>query len=45
MSSVENLIVETLRKIQAEQAAAKERDVLIIQRLGQIETGIARIAR
>lgn len=45
MSNIENLILEHLKKIQAEQAAARERDQEIFQRLGQIETGIARIAR
>lgn len=43
--NIENLILEHLKKIQAEQTAARERDAEIMSRLGQIETGIARIAR
>lgn len=43
--NVENLILEHLKKIQAEQAAARERDAEIMTRLATIETGIARIAR
>lgn len=40
---IENLILEHLKKIQAEQAASRERDSEIMARLGQIESGIARI--
>ena len=43
--TIENLILEHLKKIQAEQASARERDAEIMSRLAQIETGIARIAR
>lgn len=43
--NVENLILEHLKKIQAEQSAARERDTEIMSRLAHIETGIARIAR
>jgi len=43
--NVENLILEHLKKIQAEQAAAKERDGEILMRLSSIESGIARISR
>lgn len=42
---IDNLILEHLKKIQAEQAAAKERDQDIFSRLALIESGIARIAR
>ena len=45
MSNVENLILEHLKKIQAEQSAARERDAEIMSRLGTIENGIARISR
>lgn len=45
MSSVENLILEQLKKIQGEQAAARERDAEIMGRLGAIESGIARVSR
>lgn len=43
--NIENLILEHLKKIQAEQAASRERDQEIMTRLGMIESGIARIAR
>lgn len=43
--NVENLILEHLKKIQAEQGAARERDAQIMARLSMIESGIARIAR
>lgn len=42
---VESLLLEHLKKIQAEQASSRERDREIITRLGQIETSIARIGR
>lgn len=42
---IENLILEHLKKIQAEQAASRERDQEIMTRLGMIESGIARITR
>jgi predicted nuclease with TOPRIM domain len=45
MENVDNLILEHLKKIQAEQAAARERDTEIMSRLSNIETGIARISR
>jgi len=45
MSNVDNLILEHLKKIQAEQLAARERDAEIVSRLSSIESGIARIAR
>jgi hypothetical protein len=41
--NIENLILEHLKKIQAEQAASRERDSEIMARLGQLESGIARI--
>jgi AraC-like DNA-binding protein len=43
--NIENLILEHLKKIQAEQAASRERDQEIMTRLGMIESGIARITR
>jgi hypothetical protein len=43
--NIENLLLEHLKKIQAELAAARERDAEVMTRLGHIETGIARIAR
>lgn len=43
--NVENLILEHLKKIQAEQSAARDRDAEIMARLSSIESGIARIAR
>lgn len=45
MSNIENLILEHLKKIQAEQSAARERDSEIVQRLSLIESGLARITR
>ena len=42
---IDNLILEHLKKIQAEQSAARERDQEIMSRLANIETGLARIAR
>lgn len=43
--NIENLILEHLKKIQAEQAAARDRDAEILLRLSSIETGLARISR
>jgi len=43
--NVENLILEHLKKIQAEQSASRERDGQIMSRLGMIETGLARLSR
>ena len=45
MENVENLMLEHLKKIQAEQSAAWERDQEIISRLSHIESGLARITR
>lgn len=45
MENVENLMLENLKKIQAEQSAARERDQEIISRLSHIESGLARITR
>jgi len=45
MSNVDNIILEHLKKIQAEQTAARERDQEIITRLSHIESGLARITR
>ena len=39
--NVDNLILEHLKKIQAEQGATRERDREMLQRLGQIETKLA----
>ena len=43
--NVENLLFEHLKKIQGEQSAARERDREMLNRLGQIESSIARIGR
>jgi hypothetical protein len=43
--SVENLVLEHLKKIQVEQSAARERDQEILARLSHIESGLARITR
>ena len=45
MENTENLILEHLKKIQAELAESRERDREIMSRLSHIETGIARITR
>ncbi len=42
---IDNLILEHLKKIQAEQAASRERDAEIMGRLANIESGLARITR
>ena len=43
--NVENLLLEHMKKIQAEQSASRIRDAEILSRLSHIETGIARLAR
>ena len=43
--NIDNLILEHLKKIQAEQAATRERDHEIMSRLANIESGLARITR
>lgn len=43
--NVENLLLEHLKKIQAEQSASREHDREVMTRLAQIETMIARIGR
>ena len=40
IENIENLILEHLKKIQAEQAVARERDAEILARLSSIETGL-----
>ena len=45
MENVDNLVIEHLKRIQAEQSSARERDAEILRRLSQIELGVARIAR
>lgn len=45
MSEMDNLVLEHLKRIQAEQAAARERDQEILSRLSHVESGLARIAR
>ncbi len=42
---IDNLMLEHLKRIQAEQSASRERDRELLTRLGQIETSIARIGR
>lgn len=43
--NIENLMLEHLKRIQAEQSAARERDTEILSRLSHIESGLARITR
>ncbi len=43
--TVENLMLELLKKIQTEQSASRERDAEILSRLAHIETSVARLAR
>jgi hypothetical protein len=43
--TVNNLMLEHLKKIQAEQSASRERDAEMLSRLAHIETSIARLAR
>lgn len=43
--NVENLLLEHLKRMQAELAAARERDAEILARLGRIEMAVARVAR
>jgi adenylosuccinate lyase len=43
--TVDNLVLEHLKKIQAEQSASRDRDSDILSRLAHIETSIARLAR
>lgn len=40
-----NLVLEQLKRIQAEQAASRERDQESLSRLAQIEIDLARLAR
>jgi Trk K+ transport system NAD-binding subunit len=42
---IENLVLEHLKKIQAEQTAARARDREMMTRLSQIESAVARIGR
>ena len=42
---IDNLMLEHLKKIQAEQSASRERDREMLSRLGQMESMIARIGR
>lgn len=43
--TLDNIVLEHLKKIQLEQAAAEERDSEILSRLSNIESGLARISR
>ena len=43
--ALDNLVLEHLKKIQAEQSASRERDSEILSRLAHIETSVARLAR
>lgn len=45
MQNIDNLILEHLKRIQAEQAASRERDAEILGRLAQIEVALAHVAR
>lgn len=43
--NIDNIILETLKKIQAEQSASRDRDAEILSRLSHIESGLARVTR
>jgi hypothetical protein len=43
--TVDNLMLEHLKKIQTEQSASRERDAEMLSRLAHIETSVARLAR
>jgi hypothetical protein len=43
--NIENLIFETLKKIQAELTASREREAEILSRLSRTELAVARVAR
>ena len=43
--NIDNLILEHLKRIQAEQGNARERDQEILNRLSLIESGLARVTR
>lgn len=43
--NIENIILETLKKIQAEQSSSRDRDAEILSRLSHIESGLARVTR
>jgi polyhydroxyalkanoate synthesis regulator phasin len=43
--AIDNLVLEHLKKIQAEQTSSRERDAEMLSRLAHIETSIARLAR
>jgi uncharacterized ferritin-like protein (DUF455 family) len=43
--TVDNLMLEHLKKIQTEQSASRERDAEILSRLAHIETSVVRLAR
>lgn len=45
MSTIENLLLEHMKKFQSELSAARERDMEILSRLSHIESGLARITR
>lgn len=45
MSNIENMMLEHLKKFQAELSAARDRDMEILSRLSHIESGLARITR
>jgi hypothetical protein len=44
-NAADNLVLEHLKKIQAEQTASRERDADMLSRLAHIETSIARSER
>jgi adenylosuccinate lyase len=43
--AIDNLVLEHLKKIQAEQTSSRERDAEMLSRLAHIEKSIARLAR
>jgi ubiquinone biosynthesis protein UbiJ len=44
-SNIENLLLEQLKRIPSELAAARERDAELLARLINVESGVARVAR
>jgi len=43
--NIENILLEHLKKMQAELGASRERDAEILRRLSGIETSIAKLGR
>lgn len=45
MDQIENLLLEHLKKIQAEKAAARDRDSELLKRLAHIESTLAQLGK